>query len=390
MVDKKLFIFVSILITISIIASYSFTTYTTLFYGYGEFHFLKIQFFSGVLAVILMWQLSRLDPTKWAKPIGISLFLISFIAMISMYFLPPNLVTSAGGAKRWIRLPWFSIAPVEFFKVGFVYFLAWSFSRKFSLEEKKTLLEEIKLILPYIFVFLLAVILIAVFQNDLGQVMVLGITLSFMLFFGGRSLKLFITLVGLAFILFILFIRTSEHRINRILSWWANVQNFVLSIFPDAIADKLRVENAPQAYQVSHSLDAISHGGLFGTGIGEGILKLGFLSEVHTDFVMAGIAEELGFLGLFALTIIMVLIIHRIFKIANRSKNRIDYLFSIGVALLIGSSFLINAYGITGLAPIKGIAVPFLSYGGSGMIANSIAIGLVLMISKKALKQEVE
>ncbi len=387
MVDKKLFILVSILITISIICSYSFTTDTVLFYGYNEYHFLIRQFIAGILSIYLMWQISRLDP-KFAKPIGLSLFAISFVLMISMYFMPSSLVTSAGGAKRWIRLPGFSLAPVEFFKIGFVYFLAWSFSRKFNFEDrKKSLLEEIKLILPYIVVFLFVVVLIAVFQNDIGQVAVLGLTLSFMLLLGGRSLKLFLTLIVLASILFIVFIITSEHRINRVLSWWANVQSFILSIFPNWIADKLRVENAPEAYQVSNSLNAIYHGGIFGTGIGNGSFKLGFLSEIHTDFVLAGIVEEFGYIGLFAISIIMVLIIHRILRIANRSKNRIDYLFSSGIALLIGFSFLINAYGISGLAPIKGIAVPFLSYGGSAMIANGIALGLVLLLSKKALRK---
>jgi len=305
-----------------------------------------------------------------------------------MYFLPPSIVTSAGGAKRWIRLPGFSLAPVEFFKIGFVYFLAWSFSRKFAnVNQKKNLIEELKLILPYIVVFLFVVILIAVFQNDLGQVMVLGLTLSFLLFFAGRSFKLFLTLIVLASIIFILFIFTSEHRINRVLSWWANAQNHILSYFPQFLAERLRVESAQEAYQISHSLNAIHHGGLFGVGLGEGILKLGFLSEIHTDFVLAGISEELGYIGVFTITVILALIIHKILKIANRSKDPLDYLFCIGVALLLGFSFLINAFGIGGLIPIKGIAVPFLSYGGSAMVANGVAIGIVLMISKKVYKK---
>jgi len=384
MTDKTLFILASILITISIICSYSFTTYTVLLYGYSEFHFLIRQLIAGIGAIFLMWSISRLDPDRWLKIIGISTFIIFFILMISMYFMPSSLVTSAGGAKRWIRLPGFSLAPVEFFKIGFVYFLAWSFSRKFANDDKKkNLLEEIKLIFPYIVVFFFVVILIAVFQNDLGQVMVLGLTLSFLLFFAGRSFKLFLTLIGSAFILFIIFIFTSEHRINRILSWWANAQNYILNIFPPSFAEKLRVENAPEPYQISHSLNAIHNGGFFGVGLGEGSMKLGFLSEVHTDFVLAGIAEEFGYIGIFAITLIVALLIHRIFRIANRSKEHINYLFCIGIALLVGFSFLINAYGISGLTPIKGIAVPFLSYGGSAMLANGLALGLVLMISKK-------
>jgi len=108
------------------------------------------------------------------------------------------------------------------------------------------------------------------------------------------------------------------------------------------------------------------------------------LSEVHTDFVLAGMSEEIGAIGVIVVTLCIIAIIYRIFKIANRSKDKVNYLFSLGIGLLITFSFLINSYGITSIIPMKGIAVPFLSYGGSSMLASSIGIGLVLMISKKA------
>ena len=110
---------------------------------------------------------------------------------------------------------------------------------------------------------------------------------------------------------------------------------------------------------------------------------MGFLSEVHTDFVLAGIAEEFGFIGVSLVTFLFLSILYRIFKIANRSEDSVGYLFSLGVGLLISFAFLINAYGISGLTPIKGISVPFLSYGGSAIIAAAVGIGMVLMVSKK-------
>lgn len=144
------------------------------------------------------------------------------------------------------------------------------------------------------------------------------------------------------------------------------------------------VDDAPEPYQISHSLNAIKHGGMFGEGVGNGLFKLGYLSEVHTDFALAGIAEETGFLGVFLLTAVIILIIYRIFKIASRSNNKVYYLFSLGIGLLITFSFLMNAYGITSITPIKGISVPFISYGGSSILALAVGIGMVLMISKKA------
>ncbi len=183
---------------------------------------------------------------------------------------------------------------------------------------------------------------------------------------------------------FLVAIFTSQHRILRIKVWWANIQDMVFQFLPDSMAKALRVENAPEPYQISHSLNAIKHGGIFGEGLGSGLLKLGFLSEVHTDFVLAGIAEEIGFIGLLVITTVIFLIVYRIFRISNRSSNKVYFLFSLGVGLLVVFSFLMNAYGITSITPIKGIAVPFISYGGSSMLALSVGIGMVLMISKKA------
>ncbi len=384
MVDRILFIFTSLAIIIGIVFSYSLSGYTILYYEYSEFHFFIRQLIVGTLSIFLMWFISRFDPNFIIKKVGFVLFFGFLFLMLIMPFLPESLVTSAGGANRWIRLPGFSLAPVEFFKVGFVFFLAWSFSRKFAYRKEKSLKEELLLFLPYAGVFLIIVALIAIIQNDLGQVVLLGLTLSFMVLFAGSSFRLFMSLIGSAFVVAILAIIFSEHRIFRIKLWWATMQNFALSILPEGIANKLKVEDLPEPYQIYYSLNAIKNGGFLGEGVGEGIFKLGFLSEVHTDFVMAGIAEETGLIGIFILIAVMLTIIYRIFKIANRSEDRNFYLFSLGVGLLIAFAFLINAFGISGLIPIKGIAVPFVTYGGSSMLAISIAVGMVLSISKKA------
>ena len=381
--DKTLFSFCAVAIFIGIVFSLSLPVFTTLFFDYAEYHFFVRQFVVGMVCIAIMWALSLLNPDVYLKYIGFSIFISCLILMGIMHYLPESMVTSAGGAKRWIRLPGFSLAPVEFFKIGFVYFLAWSFARKLS-DSKKTLKEEMKLILPYIAVFILVIYLIAVMQNDLGQVVVLALTLAVMAFFAGTSLQLFmLAILGSVFV-FLIAIFSSTHRILRIKTWWATIQNMVLSFFPEKIAAVLRVEDAPEPYQISHSLNAIKHGGMFGEGIGNGLFKLGYLSEVHTDFALAGIAEELGFLGVLVLTFIIILIIYRIFRIASRSQNKVYYLFSLGIGLLITFSFLMNAYGITSITPIKGISVPFISYGGSSILALCIGIGMVLMISKKA------
>jgi cell division protein FtsW len=314
-----------------------------------------------------------------------SLFVIFFIAMAVMPFLPSSMVTEAGGANRWIRLPGISLSPVEFFKIGFIYFLAWSFNRRvYDQPKKMKWKDEMILVLPYFGAFFVVVFIVAFMQKDLGQVVLLAGILFVMLLFANRSMKFFLSL-GLGGVFMVVILILSEpHRINRVLSWWSSVQNIILSFLPDDMASKLKVEQFPEPYQVSHSLNAIYNGGFGGVGLAEGTIKLGFLSEVHTDFVLAGIAEESGFIGFTLIVVLMSVVVYRILKISRRVQEQTFHLFSLGIALMIIFAFLINAYGISGMIPIKGIAVPFLSYGGSALLSMSIAIGLILSISKTA------
>ncbi len=381
--DRKLFTLVSILITCSVILSYTLAPYTTLLFNVNEFHFAIRQTIFAFLGIGIIFTLSQLDPDKWLQPIGFILFFGSLALMIAMPFLPESVVSAVGGAKRWIKIAGFSLAPVEFFKVGFVYFLAWSFSRKLGDHGDMGLLNEFKRFAPYGVIFIGAMFIIAFLQKDLGQVVVLGLTLLFMTLFAGSSFRFFFSILGGISLAILIFIFTAEHRIIRIKSWWALAQNSVLEIFPASIADKLRVPVEVEPYQIGHSLNAINNGGFFGVGIGNGTFKLGFLSEVHTDFVLAGLSEEFGFFGVLFVVTIFLLMLQRIFKVANRTKDKTVYLFSIGIGLILSFAFLVNAYGISGITPIKGISVPFLSYGGSAMLGAAFGVGMVLMASRK-------
>ena len=385
MIDKPLLAAVMTLLTLSMIMDYSLSVYTVSYFNYDDFHFFVRQSGAVLIGFISMVILSKMDPDKWLSRVGLSLFFLFALLMMVMQFLPASIVNEVGGAKRWIHVGPMSIAPVEFFKIGFVFFLAWSFSRKLINKENMGYLEELKIFAPYIIVFFFAVVVIAIFQKDLGQVVVLGITLMILILFVGSSLKFFFTLILGAFAAMISLIFMAPHRIARIKSWWSTVQNDILSMFPDsAVSQSLHVTTtAKEPYQISNSLNAIHNGGIFGQGLGSGQFKLGYLSEVHTDFILAGITEELGYVGIVFVTLTILFIIFRIFKIASKVQSTTYYLFSIGIGLIIAFSFMLNAYGIAGITPIKGIAVPFLSYGGSHILASCIAIGMVLMISKK-------
>ena len=388
--DYILLLLASLLIIVSILFSYSLSIYTVVYYDYNQLHFFIRQFGVGLLAIMVMWSLAHIKPDILISKAGWTLFGIFFFLMIIMNFLPSSLVTQSGGAARWIRLPGFSLSPVEFFKIGFIYFLANSFNRVLVQHEKIPFLKELKLLIPYAIIFFIVVFLVAVLQKDLGQVVLLGAILLIMLMFANRSYKIFLSLFGTVFIGFFVLILIAPHRINRIQSWWSGVQDSILSIMPDFIATALRVKEFPEPYQVGHSLNAIHHGGISGIGIGDGGLKLGFLSEVHTDFILAGITEETGIIGIVTIITILFIMTFRIFRISRRIENTKYHLFTLGIGLMIVLAFLINSYGISGIIPIKGIAVPFLSYGGSSLLSNAIAIGLVLSISKQINKKSTQ
>jgi len=187
--------------------------------------------------------------------------------------------------------------------------------------------------------------------------------------------------------IFIIGISQKTYRLERLKSSFYNIY----LLLPKSIQNMfdIQISSIDISYQIRQSINAIHNGGLKGVGIGNGELKMGFLSDVHTDFVLSGIAEEIGFLGVLAIMILLSVLIWRILKIANRIdiKTHNDYvfkLFTVGVAILIGLETILNIMGIIGLFPLKGLPIPFVSYGGSSIIAFSIAIGMVLMISKKA------
>ena len=373
MIDKPLFGATIILLVLGLIMSYSLSSYAVMKYNYSDMHFFLRQAIAVIIGVSLMVWLSKLDADKWFKFIGTVLFVGFLIILLIMPLLSESLVRSVGGAKRWINLGVVSITPVEFYKIGFIMFISWSLVRTRLPRGKMNFKPEIKIFIPYIAILAISTLLIAVFQKDLGQTLVLSLTLIVLFILVGSSFKFFSLLAGLSLVSLVGLILTQPHRIKRIKEWFLSFNNEV---------------NRLETYQISNSLDSIQNGGFWGQGLGNGQYKLGHLSEVNTDFILAGIAEELGFITIIFVTLVMFFIIFRIFKIAAKVENPTYYLFCVGAALLITFSFLINSFGISGITPIKGIAVPFLSYGGSQVIASSLSIGLVLMISKKVKREK--
>ncbi len=380
--DGILFLIVVSLIGIGIIQSYSLSVYITSSYNYNSFHFFIRQLIVGFFGIFIIWQLAKIEPDKLISKVGWLLFGVFSFILIIMPFLPNSILIKAGGATRWLNIGFMSLSPVEFFKIGFIYFLSNSFHRRLNFSEKLNFKEEIKLLIPYALVFGVVVFLIAVVQKDLGQIILLSSVLGVMLFFANRSYKVFLALIGILLLSFLTLIILFPHRMRRVLDWWAYVQDGLLSFMPSFVQHALRIDQAGLSYQISNSLNAITNGGLFGQNIAQGSYKLGFLPEVHTDFVLAGLSEESGFFGFLLVCLLIFFMIIRILRISRRVVNSKYHLFTLGLGVMFATEFLINAFGVSGILPIKGMGVPFLSYGGSSLLASCIAIGLILSISK--------
>ena len=372
--DTLIFIIVAILMIIGGVFSYSLPTFLEMRTHLSQFHFVIRYIIISFFGLGIMVWFSYLDPDKWFKKIGFTILTISALLLIIMPFLPHSLAPTINGARRWINLGIVKLAPVEFFKIGMIFFLSWTFTRKMGNKSLKEELKQIGIYLGFLGFFWFFII---AYQSDLGQVVVMLLIFILMLFIAGGKYQTVGIMIGIGAILFVIAILIKPYRMERI-KIWLNRMSAVF--FPNSDTHTSIISNG----QLQQSLNAIYHGGIFGTGIGNGIFKLGYLSDVHTDFVLAGIAEESGIIGISLILILMIALIYRIFKIAFRSEKKEYQLFTFGIGSLIALQFIINALGVTSVFPLKGLTVPFLSYGGSSLLALSIGIGMVLMISKKA------
>ena len=385
--DKWIFVIVMMLMAIGAIFSYSLPIYIEKKYNYGEWHFFIRYITFATIGIFIMITFAQFNPDKVFKPLGWILFIVGLITILIMPQLPPSFCPVIKGARRWIALGGgLRISPLEFFKVGLIFFFAWSFSRKLIPKPFTSLKEEFTAIWPYLFLLSVVALIIIIFQSDLGETLLILMIFIVMLMFTKLSPKIFAILILIGIIFFGVGIMGKSYRIARLKSALYNIY----LMLPESVQKwfNVNISSYDISYQLRQSMNAIHNGGFFGVGIGNGQIKMGFLSDVHTDFVLSGIAEETGLLGILLVIILITLLIWRIFKIANhiKTKRQIDYvyqLFCVGVGVLIGLETLLNILGIIGMLPLKGLPIPFVSYGGSSLLAFSIACGMVLMVSKK-------
>ena len=299
-------------------------------------------------------------PTKvWDR---YSPIVFGFTVLLLIAVLIPGIGKGVNGAKRWIPLGIMNFQPSELMKFAAVIFAA-----TYTVQRQEYLHSFVKGMLPMgIAVALVGGLLMA--EPDMGAFVVVALIAFGILFLGGINAKLFGGLVLVGLLSGATMIALSPFRRGRML----------------AFMDPWQVDNAAnKGYQLTHSLMAFGRGEWFGTGLGGSVEKLHYLPEAHTDFIMAVIGEELGFVGVVVIIFLFYWVVRRSFMI-GRTALQLDRSFAglaaKGVGIWIGWQAFINMGVNLGLLPTKGLTLPLVSYGGSGIVMNALAIAMLLRV----------
>jgi cell division protein FtsW len=283
------------------------------------------------------------------------------LAVIMLGLCLSPLGVSVNGASRWIRLGPVNFQPLEYAKIALVFYLAYFFSRKQDMVRT----FSVGFLPPFLVTGFLCGLLLL--QPDFGGAVVLCGLLLFMCMVGGTRISyLLLSLVfagGAGYML----ITSSPYRLKR----WTAFLN------PHELAQN-------EGYQLVQSLYAFGSGKLFGKGFGAGQSKLFFLPEAHNDFIMAVVGEELGFVGMSIFFCIIGFFLYRALRIAMRLEELQDRFTAFGLTCIIALGMILNLAVVLGTVPPKGVAMPFISYGGSSLTVSFICAGILLNLSRRA------
>ncbi|UCG79201.1 MAG: putative lipid II flippase FtsW [Nitrospirota bacterium] len=321
----------------------------------ARFQYLKKHLFSLTAGGIFMFFAYRYNLKK--------LYTYSFVlialalVLVSLVFVP-GIGMRINGASRWIRFWPSTFQPSEFVKFAMIVFLArYVSSPRFDPHSIACFIKPILVMALFQTLFLL--------QPDFGSAITLALITFTMLFLSGFRLRYLLGTAALLTPAVVVLLKT-PYRLKRIIAFldpWSDPQG--------------------AGYQLVQSYIALGSGGLAGIGLGESKQKLSFLPYANTDFIFSLMGEELGFIGTSLLLSLFALLFYRGIRIANEKRNPFHYYLAQGLTCLIIYQVLINVAVVTGLAPTKGLPLPFISYGGSAVFINMLAVGFLLNLSKR-------
>lgn len=318
-----------------------------------KFYFAKKQVLWVLAGVFSMFFLSRIPP-KFFERIAVPLFFFTVFLLIAVFI--PGIGLSISGARRWIGIGPLIVQPSELAKFSLVLYSAYLFSKQ-------------RHILSFLFAVGVIIGLVAI-EPDLGTALVLGATAVIIYFASGAPIAYFLGIIPLLGALTLFFALGSEYRRARIFT------------FLNPSSDPLGT-----SYHIRQILIALGSGGLFGVGLGQSRQKYLFLPEPTTDSIFAIIGEELGFLGASLVLCAFLFFIVRGLIIASRLESRFSRLLAAGIVGWIGSQAFVNLAAMVALIPLTGIPLPFVSYGGSSLVAALSGVGILLSLSRNQEKR---
>ncbi|QMV15333.1 Cell division protein FtsW [Vibrio spartinae] len=330
------------------------------------FHFMFRQATFLALALVVSAVVLQIPLYRWFQYSSL-LLALSFVLLVIVLIAGK----SVNGASRWIPLGLFNLQPAEVAKLTLFIFMSGYLVRKHE-EVRQTFFGGF--MKPIMVFSCLAILLLL--QPDLGTVVVMLVTLFGMLFIAGAKLSQFIALMVAGVISVIGLIIAEPYRIRRVTSF--------LDPWEDPFGS---------GYQLTQSLMAFGRGGWFGQGLGNSIQKLEYLPEAHTDFVFAVLAEELGFVGVvLVLLLLMWLVMKAIFigKNAFEHEQQFGGYLAFGIGIWFAFQTLVNVGAAAGIVPTKGLTLPLISYGGSSLIVMSVAVSILLRIDFECRLADVE
>jgi cell division protein FtsW len=329
------------------------------FARYAHTHFLFRHLISLAVAFVAAVLAFQVPLSTWEK-VAPWLFVLSLLLLILV--LVPFIGKGVNGARRWISLGFMNFQPSELAKFSVLLYAADYMVRKMEVKER-----FFRAVMPMaIAIAIVGLLLLA--EPDMGAFMVISVIAMGILFLGGVNARMFFVIAAVVVVAFGLMVMLSEWRRERIFAYL------------DPWSDKYSMG---KGYQLSHSLIAFGRGETFGVGLGGSIEKLHWLPEAHTDFLMAVIGEEFGFVGVLVVIGLFMWMTRRIMHI-GRQSIALDRLFAglvaQGVGLWIGFQTFINIGVNLGALPTKGLTLPLMSYGGSAIVLNLISLAVVLRI----------
>ena len=347
--DYTLLVIVFLLVAVGLVILYSTSAYNGDVKFHDSFYYLKKQVFATILGLVMMFWVAGIDYHVWQQFAA-----VCYLAAVGLSIAVMLFGKEYNGSKRWLSLGPFSFQPSEFAKVALIIFLSWIVTKHAkTIAKTGTMFRIVLWMLPIVGLVGTSNLSTAIIILGIGVVLVFVASPRYAQFVG-------MGVLGCAFMG--IFLALESYRLER-LAIWRNPENY------------------EKGYQTLQGLYAIGSGGLFGTGLGNSVQKLGFVPEAQNDMIFSIICEELGLVGAAFIVFLFLILIWRFFLIATHSRDLFGALIASGAMAHMMIQVILNIAVVTNTIPNTGITLPFISYGGTPVVFLLIEMGLVLSVS---------